>query len=85
MYGLSKPEPDLVRGMERALEALRLSAEGEAVTAHAIKLLEDRLTEGKKTNKTLLALLQERHAWAVHVVETVRSTINGTSLASLLL
>lgn len=81
---LSTDSPDLVQGMERAREALRLSAEGEAETAHAIKLLDDRLTEGKKTNNTLVTMLQERHAWAVHVKETVISTIIGTPFATLL-
>lgn len=74
----------MTRCIERAREALRLSAEGEDVTSNAISLLEDRIAEGKKTNETLLEMLLVQRAWAAQVVETVRNTINNTTFASLL-
>lgn len=81
---LSKDRPDLAQSIERAREALRLSTEGQDVTSNAISLLEERIAEGKKTNQTLLEMLHAQRAWTAGVLETVRSTLNQTDLASLL-
>lgn len=83
MAELAKEVPSLPQTVDRAREALKESTEAADWTAESVQNLEGLLRDGKKTNHTLLDMLRKRHAWAAHVRETVRSTLQKTELAGL--